>query len=63
MEIMDNLTILLNIAREWPPEHLDDYIKRLDEQVKNTNELIRELKLIQRQKKRKLKDSGPRGAT
>jgi hypothetical protein len=58
---------LLKIAEQWPKSHLDDYIKGLEGQTDELKELIQALKTIQKRKQkeidRKLRDSGPRGAT
>ena len=61
------MTSLLDVAEKWPKEHLDDYIKNLEEQINNIRELVIKLKEIQRKKQkqidRKLRESGARGAT
>jgi hypothetical protein len=54
---------LLIIASEWSLELLTEYINKLEARVLVTNALIKELKVIQRKKKRrKIVDTGaPRG--
>ena len=57
---------LLKVAQEWPLEHLNGYIENLEEQISDIRGLIQELKSIQkskqRERNRKLRDSGTRGA-
>ena len=56
---------LLKIAENWPKSHLDDYIKALDNQVKDIKDLLYDLKAIQSRKQKeidkKLRDPGTRG--
>jgi len=54
---------LLMIADEWSLEQLTEYIMKLEARVMVTSALIKELKVIQRKKKRrKTVDTGsPRG--
>lgn len=54
---------LLLLANEWTLEQVNNYIQRLEERVNSMNTLIKELKVIQRKKKRrKIVDTGsPRG--
>lgn len=54
------------MAEHWPKDHLDGYIKKLEEQINGIKDLLRGLKQIQAKKQkeinRKLRDTGPRGA-
>jgi len=57
---------LISVAETWPKEHLDNYIKNLEDQINDIHALLKELKIIQRRKQkerdRKLRETGPRGA-
>ena len=57
---------LIEVAETWPKEHLENYIKNLEEQINDIHALLKELKVIQRRKQkerdRKLRETGPRGA-
>jgi hypothetical protein len=54
---------LLLLAEEWNLEQLNTYIQRLEDRIKFTNQLVKELKVIRRRKtRRKPVDTGsPRG--
>lgn len=54
---------LLTIVASWNLTQVNEYIERLEARVKTTEELIKELKKIRRQKSRSklTPDNGPRG--
>jgi hypothetical protein len=58
---------LLRIAEAWQLEHLKNYIDNLESQVNDIKDLLKALREIERKKQkavnRKLRESGPRGAT
>lgn len=58
---------LLAIVKAWPIETTRVYISNLEEQIGELRELVRDLRSMEKVKQRaidkKLRESGPRGAT
>jgi len=57
---------LLDVANTWPKEHLENYIKNLEGQINDIQDLVKDLKVLlkrkQKERDRKLRETGPRGA-
>jgi len=57
---------LMKVAETWSLEHLNSYVENLQEQIKDIRDFIRQLKIIQKAKEKerskKFRDTGPRGA-
>jgi len=55
--------VLFGIINEWNDVQLDTYIHELEERMIHAHQLLKELKAFQRKKKkRKVYETGPRGA-
>ena len=56
---------LLELAKDWSLEQFDTYISRLEDRIKNTRELISDMKMMRKVLKRKMArktyDNGVRG--
>jgi hypothetical protein len=52
---------LMEVVREWTKEQIDNYINRLEARVKETTQLIRDLRDIKKKMSKSTPDNGDRG--